>query len=690
MWFGVVSFGLVVVGVLAGVAPGWAGEPFLRRVTLSAGGVGQFEFSADVEGGATLSLGVPLEQVDDLLKSLRVDDARGAPSVRLPGRAPLGEAFRALPFGPDAFGSVAGLLGRLVGEAVRVPGADVSGSILSVEAFDAALPNGGGTVTRHRLAVATAGGVATVVLEDAGAVEFVSEGLRWAVATGLSAIAAQRVQDRRTLQVVLADGGARRVGLGYVVPAPVWKASYRLTVPAEGGGPARLQGFAVVENLSGRDWRDVEVVLTSGQPVLFHSPLYEAVFTTRPEAPVEVANRLVPALDQGALAEVERPRPTPAPAALMQAGAPMQAAAPTRAGAPVGPGAQPEVSQVRQSLAQVEFRLAAPVTASAGESLMLPIISRDIPVRRVALYQPETDAVHPLVALSITNDTGGAIPPGLATMFEARAGGAAGFIGDARLPGMQPGEERLASFAADLAVRVETTQSGDVTVTGGSVAGGVLTVVRRERSVTRYRVAMPAGSGRTVMIEHPRRAGWTLAEPAGAEPGGAATTESGGAATTEVRGAATMTPTGYRVVREMAAGAVEVVTVALERPLSERVVLTDAGAPALGALAVQGQLSPALRAALGRAGVLKAELERRVAAVKELVARRAEVVADQGRVRSNLGAVPGGSELQRRYLGQLQAQETELSGLGAQIDAGRRGVAEAEGALRGFVAGLAL
>ena len=670
MRFGLVSFRLVVVGVLAGVGPGWAGEPVLRRVTLSAGGVGQFEFSAEVEGGATLSLSVPLEQVDDLLKSLRVDDARGAPSVRLPGRAPLGEAFRALPFGPDAFGSVAGLLGRLVGEAVRVPGADVSGSILSVEAFDAALPNGGGTVTRHRLAVATAGGVATVVLEDAGAVEFVSEGLRWAVATGLSAIAAQRVQDRRTLQVVLADGGARRVGLGYVVPAPVWKASYRLTVPAEGGGPARLQGFAVVENLSGRDWRDVEVVLTSGQPVLFHSPLYEAVFTTRPEAPVEVANRLVPALDQGALAEVQRPRPVPAPtpAALMQAGAPM------RAGAPVGPGAESDLSQVRQSLAQVEFRLAAPVTASAGESLMLPIISRDVPVRRVALYQPETDAVHPLVALSITNDTGGAIPPGLATMFEARADGGAGFIGDARLPGMQPGEERLASFAADLAVRVDTTRSGDVTVTGGSVAGGVLTVVRRERSVTRYRVAMPAGSGRTVMIEHPRRAGWTLAEPGGAEPGGAAT----------------ITLTGYRVVREMAAGAVEVVTVALERPLSERVVLTDAGAPALGALAMQGQLSPALRAALGRAGVLKAELERRAGGLKELVERRAEVVADQGRVRSNLGAVPGGSELQRRYLGQLQGQETELSGLAGQIEAGRRGVAEAEGALRGFVAGLAL
>lgn len=277
--------------------PAAAAEPQLTQVTLSTGGVGQFAFAAQVEGRATLPLDVPLDQVDDLLKSLEIDDPAGSPAtVRLPGRQPLAESFRTLPFGPDAFASPEALLGALIGEAVRVPGSGAAGTILSVTPFDIALPNAGGTLTRHRIALATAAGIETLVLEEVPGLELASDTLRRQIGAGLQAIAAQRVQDRRTLQVGLGDGGARTVRFGYVVPAPVWKASYRLTVPAgAGAGTARLQGFAVVENLSGRDWRDVQIVLTSGQPVLYHTPLYEAVYTARPEAPVEVANRLTPA-----------------------------------------------------------------------------------------------------------------------------------------------------------------------------------------------------------------------------------------------------------------------------------------------------------------------------------------------------------------------------------------------------------
>lgn len=288
---------LAILLALAG--PAAAAEPALDRVTFSSGGVGQFEFTADIDGAATLPLAVPLDQVDDLLKSLRVDDpAGGMHSVRLPGREPLAESFRPLPFSPAAFASTEALLGTLVGEAVRLPAAGIAGHILAVTPFGAALPDGGGTLTRHRLTIATDAGIATAVLQDMPSVEFDAEPLRRQIASALAAIAAQRVQDRRTMQLSFGDGGQRAVRFGYVVPAPVWKASYRLTIPAaDAPGPATLQGFAVVENLSGRDWRGVEVLLTSGQPVLYHQPLYEAVFTTRPEAPVEVPNRITPQLD---------------------------------------------------------------------------------------------------------------------------------------------------------------------------------------------------------------------------------------------------------------------------------------------------------------------------------------------------------------------------------------------------------
>jgi len=680
--------------LLALTPPALAAEPVLTRVTLSTGGVGQYLFTADVDGAAVLQLDVPLDQVDDVLKSLQVDDPAGTPAgVRLPGRQPLSESFRTLPFGPDAFASPEALLGALVGEAVRVPGAGASGgasgTILAVTPFEAALPNNAGTLTRHRLTLATATGIETLVLEDTPGLDLTSDALRRQVGTALQAIAAQRVQDRRTLQVALGAGGPRTVRFGYVVPAPVWKASYRLTVPPEGqDGPARLQAFAVVENLSGRDWRVVEVVLTGGQPVLYHQPLYEAVFTARPEASVDVPNRLTPAVDAGAVPaaraagpedEEDAPsggrllRPAPAPSPMMslrQRGGPRDAAAPA-----------PPPAEVQQAAAQVRFRLQAKVSAASGESLLLPLADRPVPARRVALYRADAGDLHPLVALLLSNDGPGALPPGLATLYEAGAAadgpGPTGpnfigpnFIGDARLPAIQPGEDRLASFAADLPVRVDATKGEDATITGGRAARGVLDLVRRQRATTTYRVTTPIDSGRTVLIEQPRRDGWTLVEPNPALVG--------------------ITPTHYRVSQAVPPGTTWTVPVVLERPVAERVALTDAPVTRLAALASEGQLSPALRAALTRAGALRTELDRRTGAVNDLNKRQAAIVGDQDRLRRNLAAVPSGSELQRRYLGMLQKQETDLAALATQTDAASRALADADTALKDFLGGLTL
>lgn len=677
--------------LLALALPAAAAEPQLVQVTLSTGGVGQFAFAAQVDGRATLPLDVPLDQVDDLLKSLEIDDPAGSPAtVRLPGRQPLAESFRTLPFGPGAFASPEALLGALIGEAVRVPGSGAAGTILSVTPFDVALPSGGGTLTRHRVTLATAAGIETLVLEEAPGLDLASDTLRRQIGAGLQAIAAQRVQDRRTLQVGLGDGGARTVRFGYVVPAPVWKASYRMTMPAgagmgAGAGTVRLQGFAVVENLSGRDWRDVQVVLTSGQPVLYHTPLYEAVYTARPEAPVEVANRLAPPVDAGAVPAPEPPEDAPSPA-MPPAPRPAPSMAMRATSAEVQEPAPPP-AEVQQSVAQVRFRLAGPVTAASGESLLLPIIDRALPARRVALFRPDVDPVHPLVALLLTNDGPGALPPGLVTLYEAGAGdgakegdangerarndparGTTAHIGDARLPAIQPGEDRLASFAADLPVRVEMTQGEDTAITSAHAARGVMELTRQVRATTTYRIATPADAGRTVLIEQPKRDGWTLVEPR----------------------AATATPTHYRIAQDVPPGTTAAVAVVLERPRTERLALTGAGTAQLAALAGQGGFPAPLRAALARAAALRTELDRRTAAAADLHARQAAIVTDQDRLRRNLGAVPSGSVLQGQYLAALQKQEASLTALAAQGEAAQRAVDEADAALKDYLGTLTL
>ena len=60
----------LAAALLAVVGPVNATDLSLERIMLSSGGVGYFEYEAVVDGNATLSLDVPLDQVDDILKSL--------------------------------------------------------------------------------------------------------------------------------------------------------------------------------------------------------------------------------------------------------------------------------------------------------------------------------------------------------------------------------------------------------------------------------------------------------------------------------------------------------------------------------------------------------------------------------------------------------------------------------------------
>jgi hypothetical protein len=116
------------------VGPANAADLSLQRIMLSSGGVGYFEYEATVDGNATLSLDVPLDQVDDILKSLVVyDDGGTAGEVTPPGREPLTQTFVDLPFDRTALDSAPTLLNALQGAEVRVTGAKpMNGRLLRV------------------------------------------------------------------------------------------------------------------------------------------------------------------------------------------------------------------------------------------------------------------------------------------------------------------------------------------------------------------------------------------------------------------------------------------------------------------------------------------------------------------------------------------------------------------------------
>ena len=149
------------VGVtLAATGFAAAAELPLRQVILSNSGLAQFTHGGPVAGNSTIELPVRLDQVDDILKSLTVFDRAGAVgTVSLPGKTPLPELFRDLPFGPEALNSSPDLLNALVGSEIEISGpVTAKGRVFRVVREQVALPNNGGTTARHRLTLMTPDG----------------------------------------------------------------------------------------------------------------------------------------------------------------------------------------------------------------------------------------------------------------------------------------------------------------------------------------------------------------------------------------------------------------------------------------------------------------------------------------------------------------------------------------------------
>lgn len=346
----------------------------------------------------------------------------------------------------------------------------------------------------------------------------------------------------------------------------------------------------------------------------------------------------MPDLDQGPVAPMTDQRlrvPAASAAPMPPLPAPMQRMRAAEGNYDAAPAAG--TADAREGDVSANFSLPHPVDLRAGRTLSVPIIDTEIEAERIALWTPGR-GIHPVAALMIRNGSAATLPPGLVTIYDREAG----YLGDARLPATPANEQRLASFAADRKVRVQAETMPPDVLTKITVVDGAARATVRSREVTRYSVKGAPDAARSVIIEHPRRDGWTF--------------------TSEARDSET--PTAYRLKVAVPAGGTAEVQAALEHVQVDTYDLLDADEKMLvswGALATDPTLAGNLNE-LSKARSAVTAAERAVAEIGE---REAKIGSEQARIRSNLGAVPKDSELARRYLTQLSAQEDDLAKLAA-------------------------
>ncbi len=286
-----------------------------------------------------------------------------------------------------------------------------------------------------------------------------------------------------------------------------------------------------------------------------------------------------------------------------------------------------------------EYKLMEPVTIRKNESALVPILQSKVGAERVTLWSPQRPEA--LRALWITNTSPLTLDRGSFSIVEN-----GNFGGEGLLDPVHPGERRLLSYAADQAVRVSTdNKNGTHRVDRLTVHKGVLTETTVDISEVEYDVRNAAPEPRTVIVEHPVRAGWTLdSDPKPTET----------------------TPTTYRFRVEAKPGETVRLRIGERHPAAQVFYLTNSTDEQLAGLLRGANASPATMAKLEPVFAAKravVDLDRQIAAKQAAIN---SIVEDQKRVRDNLGALKGSAEertLARRYTTELNAQEDQLASL---------------------------
>lgn len=649
----------------------------IRKVEVFSSGVGYFEHFGTVEGDGSLELRFKSNQINDVLKSLVLQDLDGGriSNVVYPSKDPVSKILQSFEVDLSDQPSLPDLLGRLQGERVQVKsgGADLNGTILGVEYREVQFGNSDKTLRTWVLSVLSGGTIRSFEQDRIESIQLEDEKLQRELGEALATIADTRGPDTKPVNLNFAGQGQRRVRVGYLVETPIWKTSYRLILPEEESGEAYLQGWAIVENQTDNDWNGVELSLISGRPISFIQDLYQPLYLPRPVVKPDLQASLRPQTYEGGMDLLARDAPGLGEEVSQmvtdfdgssggEAGAYSRPAMAKRA-----PASEPAILGFQSSAAESDALFVAPPidptsgvssSASAGEvgelfrytvagvnlprqrSAMIPIVTENIRAERVSIYNQTAHDKHPLNGARMTNTTGNHLLAGPVTVLD---GGA--YAGDAQIGNLPPGQERLLSYAMDLEVLIDPTKNREEsTFQTGKIVKGILEISRKQVATREYRISNKAADEKVLVVEHPIRLGWKLSETA---------------APIET------TDTLYRFRVPVAASATAVLPVKEEVVQSQSLHILSMDIGAMEFYTRSGEISANVRKALASLIERKNALVEVERSLQERRTKIQEITMEQERIRQNLASVQNqqGSAYYGRLIAKLNEQETEIENL---------------------------
>jgi hypothetical protein len=314
-------------------------------------------------------------------------------------------------------------------------------------------------------------------------------------------------------------------------------------------------------------------------------------------------------------------------------------------------------------LTSFRYLIEQPVNLPRQKSALLPIVQKDVDGTRVSVYNAAVHAKFPLHGLRLKNATGLNLMQGPVTVFDGSV-----YAGDARIPDLQPGEDRLLTYAIDLGCEVEAKSKNPPNkLTKVAIKKGVATTTTKLREERTYHAVNRADAERVLLIEHPYREEFKLVGDL--KP-------------------AERTRSLYRFEVNVPAGKDATREIVEERDLVQTVTLTNSDEQQIRFFLQQPVLSDAVRKALEQTVSLRGKLAGVQRELEQVNQSLKQIEQDQGRLRMNLKEMPPTAAAYKRYLEKFDQQESLIEQLQTKRDKLQQDEHSQRGAYEAFLTSL--
>lgn len=648
----------------------------IRRVILYSNGMVYIERRGVISGNAEINLSFKQSQVDDVLKSMVVLDLGSGRigAVSYNSSVPAAARTAEIPFNIESetennSGGLAGVLSQLQGAKVLVVSnkGTATGSILNVEKrgiyrktvekskdddettneTEKSLP------FNYALVIASESGeLSSFDLNDVRSVKLLDEETKRDVSEFANATASARRRDAKTINVVSEGAGQREMIVSHTVSAPIWKTTYRVVLD-EAGKPF-FQGWAIVDNVSDEDWKNVQLSLVSGSPISFIQPIQNPLYRHRPIIEIPEDLNLEPQIydptkgtgigygtgngsgvgygmgngrgdgsDDDAAPSVIMDRVTKPSIELL---------------ASENSGVETAAKGI-QFGDLFEYKIEQPVTVDRNRSALIPILQTKMEGERVSIYDENVKTDRPMSGMLLTNTSNLTFEGGSMTVLDRDA-----YAGEALMERLKPQEKRLISFAVDLGtlVTVKNEEARESAKLVKAVSGSFqVHYFKTDKKL--YTFTNQTDRPKVVYIEHPIREKLFLSD--------------------DTPKPFDVTQNKYRFRIELKPFENKLVTIGEREPLMDSYRMSALKREDLDLFITRRYIDEPTRQRLQSLIDLRTKLSEIDAKLKTLDEEEKSISADQSRIRENIEALtktPEAKQLITRYISKADEQESRI------------------------------